>query len=80
MMYDYHNPDVHQFSKPSDLSPKIMATIQHHVVISKDLKVKLDSSKTTPKRNLYLKKLRKNNDIVYELLKQYNVLNPTSND
>ena len=58
----------------NDEQPKItlrdllVHEIQEHVKISKELQEIIKNSKTKPKRDLYTKKIRKNNEQVAELL------------
>jgi len=46
----------------------ILAEIQEKIKVSKELQQKINDSKTKPKRELYIKKIRKNNEQVAELL------------
>lgn len=46
----------------------IVAELQERIKISKELQQKINDSKTKPKRELYTKKIRRNNEQVADLL------------
>lgn len=46
----------------------VVAELQRRIKISKDLQQIINTAKTKPKKDLYLKKIRKNNEAVADLL------------
>ena len=59
--------EPHVTRKPS-LADILRLEINDTISISQDLSNKVKTAKTKPKRDLYIKKLQKNNQIVFELL------------
>ena len=68
-------------SKPS-LKDLIMIETKRLVALSKSYKEKIDTAKTKPKKDLYLKKLRKNNKKLADMIMRIERLNQieSSND
>jgi hypothetical protein len=73
------HPDHNAPQTEPTIKDLVLVEVQRLVTISKMYKEKIDTAKTKPKKDLYLKKLRKNNKTLADMIIRLERLNQIEN-